>query len=115
MVEGAGGVLVPLNDRDMMTDLVARLGLPVLVVARSGLGTINHTLLTVEALRHRRLPVLGVVLNGPRHPENRAAIEAFGRVRVLAEFPLLEPVEEATIATAAREVPTGFTAADLER
>ena len=54
VVEGAGGVLVPLNDRDLMVDLVKHLDIPVIVVARSGLGTINHTLLTLEALRTRR-------------------------------------------------------------
>ena len=56
IVEGAGGVLVPLNEPTLMVDLMVRLGLPVLVVARAGLGTINHTLLTLEALRARALP-----------------------------------------------------------
>jgi dethiobiotin synthetase/malonyl-CoA O-methyltransferase len=94
VVEGAGGALVPLNDREMMTDLMVRLGLPVLVVARSGLGTINHTLLTIEALRARRIEVAGVVLNGPPNPANRAAIEHYGQVRVLAELPRLSGAEE---------------------
>lgn len=89
VVEGAGGALVPLNDDALMVDLMVRLGLPVVVVARSSLGTINHTLLTLEALRARRLDVAGVVMNGPRDPANRAAIERFGRVRVLAELPIL--------------------------
>ncbi|HVI50832.1 MAG TPA: dethiobiotin synthase [Candidatus Sulfotelmatobacter sp.] len=89
VVEGAGGALVPLNDHDLMTDLMAHLGLPVLVVARSGLGTINHTLLTLEALRSRGLAVAGVVLNGPLNAANRQAIEHYGRVRVLGELPRL--------------------------
>lgn len=89
VVEGAGGALVPLNDRDLMVDLMVRLALPVLVVARSGLGTINHSLLTIEALRRRDLTVAGVVLNGPPDAANRAAIERFGRVRVVAELPPL--------------------------
>jgi dethiobiotin synthetase len=91
-VEGAGGVLVPLNDREMMIDLMARLALPVIVVARSGLGTINHTLLTLEALAARRLTVAGVVMNGPLDPSNRAAIETYGRVAVIGELPPLEPL-----------------------
>lgn len=89
VVEGAGGALVPLRDDALMIDLMVHLGLPVLVVARSGLGTINHTLLTLEALRNRELVIQGVVMNGPPEPENRAAIERFGRVRVLAELPSL--------------------------
>ena len=97
VVEGAGGVLVPLNDTALMVDLIAHIGLPALVVARSTLGTINHTLLTLEALARRALPVLGVVLNGPPSPANRHAIEQFGRVAVLAELPHLPAVNAATI------------------
>ncbi len=99
VVEGAGGVLVPLNARDLMADLIARLGLPALIVARSGLGTINHTLLTVEALRRRAIPITGVVMVGPANPANRAAIEQHGSVTVLAELPILTPVSSAAVAT----------------
>ena len=70
----------------MMIDLIARLGMPVVLAARSGLGTINHTLLSLEALRRRGIPVLGVVMSGPLSPGNREAIERFGDVRVLAEI-----------------------------
>jgi dethiobiotin synthetase/malonyl-CoA O-methyltransferase len=98
VVEGAGGVLVPLNERDLMVDLMTRLGLPVLVVARSGLGTINHTLLTLEALRRRTVPVTGVVLVGPPQPDSRAAIERFGQVTVWAELPPLQPPSRSTLA-----------------
>lgn len=93
VVEGAGGALVPLNDQEMMTDLMAHLNLPVVVVARSGLGTINHTLLTLEALRSRRLTVAGVVLNGPANAANRQAIEHYGKVAVIGELPKLSGPE----------------------
>jgi dethiobiotin synthase len=89
IIEGAGGVLVPLNHQHLMADLMAHLGLPVLLVARSGLGTINHTLLSLEALRNRGLEVLGVVVNGPKNPGNEEAIARFGQVPVLAA---LEPL-----------------------
>lgn len=92
VVEGAGGVLVPVNESDMMVDLMSRLGLPVVVVARSGLGTINHTLLTLEALRARARVVAGVLLVGDRNPDNRLAIEQFGCVRVVGELPWLSPL-----------------------
>lgn len=84
IVEGAGGVMVPLNDRHLMVDLIAALGLPVLVVARSQLGTINHTLLTLDQLRRRGCPLLGVVVNGPSNPANCRAIAHYGAVPVLA-------------------------------
>ncbi len=90
IVEGAGGALVPLNKNELMIDLMKMLNLPVVVVARSGLGTINHTLLTVEALRNRNLKISGVVMNGEPNAENRKAIEHFGQIRVLAEMPQFE-------------------------
>ena len=73
-----------------MIDLIRRLNLPVLVVARSGLGTINHTLLTLEGLRYRAIRVLGVVMVGERNPENRLAIEEYGQIDVLGEIPMFE-------------------------
>ena len=92
IVEGAGGVLVALNDREMMVDLMFMLGLPVVVAARSGLGTINHTLLTIEALRARAVPIAGVVMVGAVNHDNRVAIETYGHVTVVGEIPVLEPL-----------------------
>jgi dethiobiotin synthetase len=92
IVEGAGGVLVPINDSATMVDLMVMLGLPVVVAARSTLGTINHTLLTLEALRFRSLQVAGVVMVGERNLDNRAAIERYGIVRVLGEMPWFDPL-----------------------
>ena len=86
VVEGAGGALVPLNGRQTMLDLMARLDLPVVLVVANRLGAINQTLLTLEALRSRGLEVLGVVLTGAPFGDNRAAIERHGRVRTLAEL-----------------------------
>ncbi len=79
-------MLVPLNENDFMIDLIKALNLPVVVAARSGLGTINHTLLTIEALRKRKLKILGVVMNGEPNEENRRAIERFGSAKILAEM-----------------------------
>ena len=91
VVEGAGGVLVPLTEKALIIDLMVQLGLPVLVVARAGLGTINHTLLTLNALRARKLEITGVVMSGPLNPGNRRAIETYGKVAVLAEIPQFGP------------------------
>jgi dethiobiotin synthase len=101
IVEGAGGVLVPLNERELMIDLMVRLALPVIVVARSGLGTINHTLLTLEALAGRGLTPAGVVMNGPLDPSNRAAIETYGHVAVIGELPPLDPLTADTLSACA--------------
>lgn len=104
IAEGAGGVLVPLNDRELMVDLMFMLGLPAVIAARSTLGTINHTLMTIEALRARAVPIAGVVLIGPRDHDNRVAIETHGRVTVIGELPLLDPLTPAALQRAADAV-----------
>jgi len=90
IIEGAGGVLVPINDKHLVIDLIKKFNAPVIVVARSGLGTINHALLTLESLRSRDINILGVILNGPLNAENAKAIEFYGKVKVLAQIPKLE-------------------------
>jgi len=97
IVEGAGGVLVPVNESDLMVHLMERLGLPVVIASRTTLGTINHTLLTIEALRARRLTVAGVVMIGDPDQDNRRAIEHYGSVPVLGEMPRLEPFNGGTL------------------
>jgi dethiobiotin synthetase len=91
IVEGAGGLLVPLNDQDLMIDLIQQLNLPVCLVTRSTLGTINHTLLSIAALRQTQIPILGVIINGPKNQSNRDAIAHYGKVPILAE---LEPLSQ---------------------
>jgi dethiobiotin synthetase len=97
VVEGAGGALVPLTDTAYVIDLATELHLPVILVARSTLGTINHTLLSLEAIRRRGVPLAGVVINGPETAHNRAAIERYGQVEVIAEIPWLDTVNRSTL------------------
>jgi dethiobiotin synthase len=104
VVEGAGGLMVPIVDGAYMIDLAEALDLPIILVARSTLGTINHTLLSVEAIRRRGLPLAGVVISGPETPHNRAAIERFGKVEVIAEIPQLETVNRDTLKAIAPEL-----------
>jgi len=100
LVEGAGGLLVPLAPGLDVADLAAALGLPLIVVARAGLGTVNHTLLTIEAARARGLELTGVVLNGESDEsatDNATLIEAGSGVRVLAQVPrLADPADAAS-------------------
>lgn len=97
IVEGAGGLLVPLNERDTIIDLIARLGLPVLLVCRSTLGTLNHTLLSLEALKARALPVAGLVMTGPDVPHNRETLERLAHAPVLGTLPPLDPLNARTL------------------
>jgi len=94
IIEGAGGVMVPLNDRHLITDLINKLNFPVLLVSSNSLGTINHALLSLEKLKREGLEVMGVVMNGPKNPINRKAVEHYGRIKVLAEIeylPIIDP------------------------
>lgn len=92
IVEGAGGLLVPINQNQLIIDLMRAMACPCVLVARSTLGTINHTLLSLEAMRSRKIPIAGVILNGPPNPENRRAIECYGDVPVIGELPWLEQI-----------------------
>jgi len=94
IVEGAGGCMVPLNRRELMLDLMAKLNLPVLLAARPGLGTINHTLLSIRALREADLEIAGIVFistgssGDPQiEKDNARTVEEFGAVPVLGKIP----------------------------
>ena len=97
IVEGAGGLMVPLNKGSFVIDLIAQLKLPAILVVRSALGTINHTLLSLEALRARDIPIAGVIINGHKMPHNRQAIEEYGRVPVIAEIDRLKFMHAETL------------------
>ncbi len=100
IVEGAGGALVPLADDLLFADLFARWGTPVVLVARTTLGTINHSLLTIEALRARGLTILGIVFVGDPVEDSEATIARIGRVRRLGRLPRLNPLDAGTLAAA---------------
>lgn len=93
IVEGAGGLMVPINDQSMMIDLAAQLQLPIILTVRTGLGTINHTLLSIQVLKQRCLPLAGVIFSGQPHPDNQRDIARFGKVPILGVVPRLEKVE----------------------
>jgi dethiobiotin synthetase len=97
IVEGAGGVRVPINSHQFMTDLMRHLALPAILAARSMLGTINHTLLSVECLRSARIQIRGVVLIGPENRENRKAIEHYGKIQVIGQIPVLETINRESL------------------
>jgi dethiobiotin synthetase len=92
IVEGAGGALVPVNHSQFMTDLMRHLKFPVLLVSRTALGTINHTLLSIAGLRAAQLELRGVIMVGKPNIENRKAIEHYGDVEVLGTLPILKKI-----------------------
>ncbi len=92
IVEGAGGLMVPLNDDTLYIDIFVRWAVPVILCARTGLGTINHTLLSLEALKARRVPVHGVIFVGDEAAESRRIIARLGGARDLGRLPPLNPL-----------------------
>ena len=93
VVEGAGGLMVPLNDEALVIDLIVQFDLPAILVVRSGLGTINHTLLSLEAMRKRNIKIAGIIMSGEKSPHNRHALEQYGGgVPIIAEIDALETV-----------------------
>lgn len=100
VVEGAGGVLVPLREDLLYADLFARWGLPVVLVARTALGTINHSLLSLEALRSRGVGIAGIAFVGDENAETERVICAIGQVRRLGRLPWLDPLDAETLRAA---------------
>lgn len=99
VVEGAGGALVPLNRTTLYADMFARWGLPVVIVARTALGTINHSLLTIEALRLRQIMIHGIAFVGEANEDSESTICEIGQVRRLGRLARLDPLNAATLAT----------------
>lgn len=100
VIEGAGGALVPLTRSLLYADMFERWGLPVIIVARTTLGTINHSLMTIEALRMRQVMVHGIAFVGEANDDSEAFICEVGEVRRLGRLELLDPLDPATLAHA---------------
>lgn len=92
IVEGAGGLMVPLTRDVLFIDVFVRWGAPVVLCARTALGTLNHTLLSLEALQRRGIPILGIALIGDAHADNERTLSEMGRVPILGRLRLLNPL-----------------------
>ena len=92
IIEGAGGIMVPLNEKHFMIDLIKKLDATALLVSPSSLGTINHPLLSIKELRRNDIKTAGVIMNGLKNRINRDAIEHFGEIDVLAEIETLHVI-----------------------
>ena len=97
VIEGAGGLCVPLTESCMFADVFAHWQIPVILCASTRLGTINHTLLSLEAMRHRAIPVYGVAFIGPENADTQRIISDLAKVRILGRLPLLDPLTQGTL------------------
>lgn len=100
VIEGAGGLMVPLSGDTLYIDVFERWRLPVVLCASTALGTINHSLLSIEALRKREIRILGMAFIGERIAETQVAIREMGRVRWLGRLPWLSPLTADTLQAA---------------
>jgi len=100
VIEGAGGLLVPVTRTLLFADLFARWRAPAVLVARTALGTINHSLLSIEAMRSRAIPILGIAFVGDANEDNEATISALAGVKRLGRLPRLEPLDTHSLAAA---------------
>lgn len=97
IIEGAGGLMVPLTRNATFIDVFSHWQIPVVLCARTALGTINHSLLSIEALRSRNIPLLGVAFIGDEMPDTVRTIAEVGEVRVLGRLPFLAPLTAGTL------------------
>lgn len=110
VIEGAGGLMVPLNRQTKFIDVFKEWRLPVVLCARTALGTISHTLLSIEALRARSIPLLGVAFIGDEMVDTQKTIAEMGKVRVLGRLPRLDPLTPRALAATMR---AAFKASDF--
>ena len=99
VIEGAGGLMVPLNRKTLLLDVFARWRIPLILCARTRLGTINHTLLSIEAIRTRNIPLQGVAFIGDANEESEGIIAEIGKVKRLGRLPMIAPLTPARLKT----------------
>lgn len=104
VVEGAGGILVPINDEHFVIDIATRLSLPIVLVANLYLGSINHTLLSIQELKRRNLPCIGIIFNGQANESSQTIIQKHSPFPILFHVPLLPVVNKTVVEKIAFEL-----------
>lgn len=104
VVEGAGGLLVPLNSEKTILDLIETFNLEVVLVSRHYLGSINHTLMSIECLKKRNIPIKGILFNGNENKDTESIISKMGGVNILGRIDELEELNKASIRSVAKEL-----------
>ncbi len=94
VIETAGGLMVPITRNFLQIDQIQNWNLPVIIVCRSSLGTLNHTLLTIEALKKRNIKILGLIINGEKHLDNPKTLREFSKLPIITEFPRLNNIDK---------------------
>ena len=104
IIEGAGGLMVPINDNDLVLDLIKHFNIPVIIVSKNYLGSINHTLLTIEVLMKNNIQIKGVIFNGDSNPETERIIELHTGIPILGKIPTIEKITKESIIQYSQEI-----------
>lgn len=110
LVETAGGILSPMSSTTTMADFVSHYNLPAILVIQNYLGSINHTLLSIEVLKHRNIKLLGLVINGDANESSEAFIRQYAKVPILARVPRFEHLDNPSVTTYAATIRTSMAA-----
>ena len=102
IIEGAGGLMVPLNNHFLMIDLIKQFNAEVILVSQNYLGSINHTLLSIEALKHRNIPIKGIIFNGEANPSTEDYILAYTQIPLLGSVPVLNDTDQNSVIKAGK-------------
>lgn len=104
IVEGAGGLMVPLNDQYLLLDLIKKLKLKVILISSNYLGSINHTLLTINTLKQNEIPVKGIIFNGEANPESESYILKYSKIKHLGSIPKMGKLDKDSIIEAGKGI-----------
>lgn len=104
IIEGAGGLMVPLNDTELILDLIKSLAVKVIVVSQNYLGSINHTLLTLEILKAHQIEIAGLIFNGEKNEESERYIQNYSKVKVLGRIPKMGIIDQDIIKKAGQHI-----------
>ncbi len=104
IVEGAGGLMVPLNTKELILDLIKYLNIEVILVSQNYLGSINHTLLTINTLKQHQIPIKGIIFNGEENLESQSYILNYSGINLLGNIPLMENISKSEIIEAGKNI-----------
>ncbi|ETZ22934.1 dethiobiotin synthase [Pedobacter sp. V48] len=104
IIEGAGGLMVPLNDKELICDLIKSLAVKVIVVSQNYLGSINHTLLTLAVLKANKISIEGLIFNGTANPETEDYIQNYSGVKVIGKIPFMSRIDKEHIISAGQHI-----------
>ena len=104
IIEGAGGIFVPLNDKEIFLDLIIKINCEVIIVSKNYLGSINHTLLTINALKEKKIKIKGLFFSGKKNLESETIIKKMGKIKILGKIPHIEEVNSKKITEIAKKI-----------